>query len=353
MQARDSMNGLTEYILFESLSLESERAKFRVKSGCCLPDTGDMAVDIFPISPSEPLELAGGRYSSAAAGEHEHCHRYFFARQFCDKKEVLDVASGEGYGTALLGIVAERVLGVDPSPEAVARASRNYRSERVSFTVGDYAAMPLSDASMDVVVSFETLEHVADLQKFFCEIKRILRPDGLLVISTPNAKVYQDLATGPNPSQVKELDAGEFCAIVGEHFSNFRLFGQRSVIGSAILPDLSSPSADRYQTFTAEGSGAYSAQEGIGLPTHFIAVASETALSEIRHGLLDDQPFLRDLYNLLEKRTIGIRETAQLLRATIANRDALHHQLRSRESELGEVHTRLSQLSGKLQSRDD
>src|SRR6266481_8212916 len=210
------MNSLTEYRLFESLSLESERAKFRVKSVCYLPDTGDMAVDIFPISPSELLELSGERYSSAAAGEvkHEHYHRYFFALQFCDKKEVLDVASGEGYGTALLGIVAERVLGVDLSPEAVTRASRNYRSERVSFTVCDYAAMPLSDASIDVVVSFETLEHVTDLQKFFCEIKRILRPDGLLVISTPNAKVYKDLATGPNPSQVKELDAGKFCAIV-------------------------------------------------------------------------------------------------------------------------------------------
>ena len=315
-----------------------------------------MAVDIFPISPSEPLELSGERFSSAAAGEvrHEHYHRYLFALQFCDKKEVLDVASGEGYGSALLGKVAQKVLGVDLSPEAVTRASRNYRSERVSFTVCDYAAMPLADASMDVVVSFETLEHVADLQKFFCEIKRILRSDGLLVISTPNAKVYKDVATGPNPSQVKELDADKFRAMVSEHFSNCRLLGQRSVIGSAIVPDLSSPSGtDRYQTFRAEESGAYSVQEGIGLPTHFIAVASETALPEIRHGLLDDQPFLRDLYNLLEKRAIGIRETAQLLRATITNRDALHHQLRNRESELSEVHARLSQLSSELQSRDD
>jgi len=314
-----------------------------------------MAVDIFPTSPNEPLELSEERYTSAAGEvKHEHYHRYFFALQFCDKKEVLDVASGEGYGTALLGIVAQRVLGVDLSPEAVTRASRNYRSQRVSFTVCDYAAMPVSDASMDVVVSFEALEHVADQQKFFCEIKRILRPDGLLVISTPNAKVYKDLATALDPSQVKELDAGKFWAIVSEHFSNCRLLGQRSVIGSAIVPDPSSPSgSDRHQTFRAEDSGVYSVQEGIGRPSHFIAVASETALSEIRHGLLDDQPFLKDLYNLLEKRAIGIRETAKLLRATITNRDALHHQLRSRESELSEVHTRLSQLSSELQSRDD
>jgi ubiquinone/menaquinone biosynthesis C-methylase UbiE len=152
---------------------------------------------------------------------------------------VLDVASGEGYGTALLGIVAERVLGVDLSPEAVTRASGNYCSERVSFTVCDYATMPLSDASMDVVVSFKTLVHVADLRKFFCEIKRILRPDGLLVISTLNVNVHKDLATGSNPSQVRQLDAGKFCASCERALFQLSLLGQRSVIGSAIVADSS------------------------------------------------------------------------------------------------------------------
>jgi SAM-dependent methyltransferase len=89
----------------------------------------------------------------------------------------------------------------------------------------------------DVVVAFETLEHVADPGKFFRKIKRILRPEGMLVISMPNPKVRKDLATGP--SQVKELDAGEFRAMLSEHFSNYRLLGQRSVIGSAILPEFS------------------------------------------------------------------------------------------------------------------
>jgi SAM-dependent methyltransferase len=317
-------------------------------------DAGDIAVEIFPISPSESLEPSGERYTSAAGGEvkHEQYHRYFFALQFCDKKEVLDVGSDEGYGSALLGTLAQQVLGIELSPEAVARASRNYGSERVSFTVGDYAAIPLSDASVDVVVSFETLEHVADLQKFFSEIKRILRPDGMLVISTPNAKVYKDLATRPKPSQVKELDADEFRAILSEHFSNYRLLGQRPVIGSAIAPD-SSLLSDRHQTFRAADSGEYSVHEGIGRPTYLIAVASETALPEIRHGLLDYRPFLRNLYDLLEKRAIAIREIEQQLRATVTIRDELQEKLRSRESELSEVDKRLSQLSRELQSRDD
>jgi hypothetical protein len=95
-----------------------------------------MAIDIFPISPSEALEVTGERYPSAVAGgvKHEHNHRYSFALQFCDKKEVLDVGSDEAYGRALLGIVAQQVFGVDLSPEALAGASRNYGRVQVSFT---------------------------------------------------------------------------------------------------------------------------------------------------------------------------------------------------------------------------
>jgi O-antigen biosynthesis protein len=312
-----------------------------------------MDVEIIPISPSESLELSGERYTSAEVVEvkHEHYHRYFFALQFCDKKKVLDVASGEGYGSALLGTVAQQVLGIDLSPAAVARASRNYGSERVSFSVGDYAAISLSDVSVDIVVSFATLEHVADLAKFFCEIKRILRPDGMLVISTPNAKFYKNLGRGPKPSQVKELDANEFRAILREHFPNCRLLGQRSVIGSAIAPDSSFLSdRDRQQSFRASDSGEYSVQEGIGPPMHFIAVASETALPEIRHGLLDDRPFLNNLYDLLEKRAIAIREIEQLLQVTVTSRDELQEQLRVAATSRVELQ---EQLRVTATSRDD
>ena len=85
---------------------------------------------------SRRLNLPGNPTPSADVGElkHEHYHRYFFALQFCDKKEVLDVGSGEVYGSALLGIVAQNVFGVDLSPEALARASRNYGRVQVSFT---------------------------------------------------------------------------------------------------------------------------------------------------------------------------------------------------------------------------
>jgi len=77
-----------------------------------------MVVEIVTKSAAQPLKLTGERYTTAASGEikHEHFHRYFFSLQLCGGKTVLDIASGEGYGSALLGTVAERVLGVDRAP---------------------------------------------------------------------------------------------------------------------------------------------------------------------------------------------------------------------------------------------
>jgi O-antigen biosynthesis protein len=315
-----------------------------------------MVMDIVTPSPEEPLEFTGERYTSATSGEikHEHYHRYFFSLQFCSKKVVLDIASGEGYGSALLGIVAQEVFGVEIAPAAVSHASRNYRSARVSFTIGDCIAIPLSDASVDVVVSFETLEHLADQKKFFCEIKRVLRPDGMLVISTPNVEVYKDVATKPNPFHVKELDATEFRAILSENFATYRLFGQRSVIGSAITPDLPDlTEVDRQQTFRAVDNRVYSVQSGLGAPTYLIAVASDAPLPEIHHGLLDDRPFLLNLYKLLQERAIAILDFEHQLRVAETSRDGLQQQLRYRESELTEVHSQTSKLQGELRSRDE
>src|SRR6516165_4745725 len=101
-------------------------------------------MDIVTPSPEQPLKFTGERYTSAASGEikHEHYHRYLFSLQFCHGKTVLDIASGEGYGSALLGIVAEQVLGIDIAPEAVDHASRTYGTVGVSFVVGDCAAIP-------------------------------------------------------------------------------------------------------------------------------------------------------------------------------------------------------------------
>src|SRR4051812_45301524 len=131
----------------------------------------------FP-TPTGDLSFTGERYVPAAPDkiQHEHYHRYLWALQLCAGKRVVDVACGEGYGAALLATVAESVLGFDIAPEAISHAVSTYSSPHLWFKVADAASLPVEDASVDVVVSFETIEHLENPEDCIAEIRRILRP---------------------------------------------------------------------------------------------------------------------------------------------------------------------------------
>src|SRR6185312_6777686 len=108
------------------------------------------------------MEFTGERYVPTEAGEirHEHLHRYAWCARLVEGKDVLDIACGEGYGSAMLARVARTVVGVDIAEGAVEHARKVYRDlPGLSFGQGDAAQIPLADSSVDVVVSFETIEH--------------------------------------------------------------------------------------------------------------------------------------------------------------------------------------------------
>ena len=129
------------------------------------------------------------------AGEiwYEHWHRYVVARQLSPSCTVLDVACGEGYGAALVAETAGRVVGVDLSVDAIAHAKSRYgHQENPEFVVASCDKLPFPDASFDLAISFETIEHIETQKEFVSELLRVLRPDGVLVLSSPNKRLYSD-----------------------------------------------------------------------------------------------------------------------------------------------------------------
>lgn len=116
----------------------------------------------------------------------DHLERYDFAATLCKGKKVLDIACGTGYGSNIMAKVAESVVGVDIDKAAVENAQRVYKATNLSYIHGDGTTIPLADESVDVVVSFETIEHIVEYHHFLKEIHRVLKKGGVLLMSTPN-----------------------------------------------------------------------------------------------------------------------------------------------------------------------
>lgn len=185
------------------------------------------------------MEFTGERYLPellSAKISYEHWHRYIFASRFCTQKKVLDIACGEGFGSNFLSRHAESVQGVDIAPDIVEHAKRKYQHERLNFTVSNAVSVPFEDESFDVVVSFETLEHLSgeDQHLFIKEMVRVMKEEGILIISTPNKKVYSDDANYANPFHLSEFYKEEFMSFLADHFKNITIFSQQ-VIGASLI----------------------------------------------------------------------------------------------------------------------
>src|SRR5450830_515618 len=170
------------------------------------------------------LTFTGERFVPEEQGniELEHLHRYLQASEIAVGKDVLDIASGEGYGSAMMADVAAHVTGVDISDEAVVHANQRYQKNNLQYLQGSCAAIPLPDHSVDLIVSFETIEHHEQHEEMMSEFKRVLRPGGLLLISNPDRYYYSDVPNYKNPYHVKELYENEFKGLLASHFKNTR-----------------------------------------------------------------------------------------------------------------------------------
>lgn len=159
----------------------------------------------------------------------EHLARYVLARSLVGGGRVLDAGCGSGYGSALLAETAKEVLAVDLSAEALEYARAHYPMPHLTFQQGDCCALPQSDAELDWVVAFEVIEHLPDAEKFLREARRVLRPKGRLLVSTPNRRFYTEEHDYHNPFHTREFDATEFEALLKGVFPHCALLTQNHV----------------------------------------------------------------------------------------------------------------------------
>jgi SAM-dependent methyltransferase len=152
---------------------------------------------------SSPERVDVARRIPRTKEECEHVARYLWAADLVHG-EVLDVACGTGYGSRVLARVAS-VTGVDRAQEAVARARARVEG---AFLVADVPPIPFADDCFDFVVSFETVEHISEDGEFVREIRRVLRPGGRLLISTPNGDVSTVDGTPLNEWHIREYTLG-------------------------------------------------------------------------------------------------------------------------------------------------
>ena len=228
------------------------------------------------------------RFSPGQAGEiwYEHWHRYHFIQNLIRGKRILDVASGEGYGTAFLANYAASAIGLDLSVEATSTAKQRYGVKSgAHFVAGDCRELPIASASMDVVVSFETLEHIEHQVKFIAEIDRVLAVDGLLVLSTPNRPVYNADGVIKNSFHFEELDEGELRELLRQRFPSQRWFAQNVDFHSVIAPY--AQGALDAQIVSTTQHGAAVADDEISTAKYFICICArcESSLGNVRQTL--------------------------------------------------------------------
>lgn len=152
----------------------------------------------------------------------------FSARWLNDGMRVLDFACGTGYGSAHLAEGGARAVGLDNAVEAVAQARRRWGTTGATFVAGDANRFPFASGTFDVVVCMETIEHVDDVDMLQNEIKRVLRPSGAALFSTPNKLLHSPNSEKPlNPFHVVEYTIEQFRAVLAPHFNIDEMYGQQ------------------------------------------------------------------------------------------------------------------------------
>ena len=270
--------------------------------------------------------------------KHEHFHRYALAASQVAGLRVLDVASNEGYGAALLSESASTVDGMCMDDVTVSSANARYgRANKLSFHLGSANGVPFPDDTFDAIVCFDTIERLEDPQNFLQELKRVLKPNGFAIISAP-VNTGQDRpshkAEFPRPNDLK---MGEFIALLEKYFEHQVVLGQRTVVASAISPTslASPPNSGDYSGFTPvdiPGHSPFAKQAVVRLPNpeHLICLVSDLPLAQPEASdSIVLNPDLWAEHTELMRSAPGLNDEVAALRAAVTGQDALTAELQN------------------------
>jgi SAM-dependent methyltransferase len=265
----------------------------------------------------------------------EHLARYAFAARLTRKRRVLDAGCGTGYGSAELAWEARDVLGIDVSADAVHYARERYGTTNLRFAQASCTSIPAASGVFDLVAAFEIIEHLTDWRAFLREVRRVLAPDGLFLVSTPNKLYYAESRQkhGPNPFHEHEFELDEFRRELTAFFPGVSLFFENHTEAILFEPE----------SATAGVSAEFEQGRGSGHSAHFfLAVCGAESVS------LPALVYVPRAGNVLREREHHIHlleEEVETKNGWIAQRDARIVQLQDEfAAEQSKARTRVDQL---------
>jgi len=298
-----------------------------------------------PASPASSLEFTGERVVPGLVDPNllnEHIARYRFAAAFSGGADVLDAGCGSGYGSEQLH-GARSVTAFDLSRDAIEYAKEKFSRPAVHFLRASCESIPFADASFDLMIAFELIEHLERWPELISEARRVLRPGGVLLVSTPNRKYYAEsrAEAGPNPWHVHEFEYAEFESALKEIFPHVRMWTQNHTEAIVFAPPATATGA-----LAAEGDAE---TDGANF---FLAACSTAPLAEAQafawvpkagNVLRDRERHVALLTAEIQRKNAWLREGEdELARLNLAHKALL--------AELEERNAWAADLNAKLQA---
>ena len=292
---------------------------------------------------------------------YEYLHRYRFTKEFVRGKKVLNLACGEGYGSFMLSEEADSVVGIDIDGLAINHARSKHIKENLEFVKGSVTDVPIEEEKLfDVIVYFEAMESIQKYDKLMMEVKRLLKPDGIFIVSTLNKNIPSDQPHDQPTFHLKGLYFDEFKDLLSKNFKNVFFYGQKVYPSSNIFPIDKGSMVSRVFTIEKGDEEFLFLPVGKKMARSLIAVASNGNLD--LNGL-EGETYLVDISEALFKQKdarIGILESAVkdrnaqistlegVVREKEAEAEGLRAGLAEKEREVGSLNETVTQKDAQI-----